>query len=117
MDDQPFNPFYIGPHPSQACAATETPARECSPDSVKVSEKSAESGKLDNGERAPCEEKPAPEAASAAEGKPATEGKSTPLPEETGTSKPADSPVQAIVATVEITMSPCPTYPCNKGGK
>lgn len=31
-DELPFNPFYIGPHPSQACAATATPPRQCCPD-------------------------------------------------------------------------------------
>ncbi|XP_017076949.1 uncharacterized protein LOC108111851 [Drosophila eugracilis] len=30
-DDQPFNPFYIGPHPSKACAIPEIPGRQCSP--------------------------------------------------------------------------------------
>ncbi|XP_020808912.1 uncharacterized protein LOC110184653 [Drosophila serrata] len=31
-DDVPFNPFYIGPHPSKACAAPEVPGQQCSPD-------------------------------------------------------------------------------------
>ncbi|KAH8305850.1 uncharacterized protein [Drosophila kikkawai] len=31
-DDTPFNPFYIGPHPSDACAIPEVPGRQCSPD-------------------------------------------------------------------------------------
>ncbi|KAH8328718.1 hypothetical protein KR074_011972 [Drosophila pseudoananassae] len=30
-DDKPFNPFYIGPHPSKACAIPEIPGRQCSP--------------------------------------------------------------------------------------
>ncbi|KAH8239526.1 hypothetical protein KR032_005141 [Drosophila birchii] len=31
-EDVPFNPFYIGPHPSKACAAPEPPVQQCSPD-------------------------------------------------------------------------------------
>ncbi|XP_064537047.1 uncharacterized protein LOC135427457 [Drosophila montana] len=31
-DDKLFNPFYIGPHPSKACAVPEIPPRQCSPD-------------------------------------------------------------------------------------
>ncbi|EDV46075.1 uncharacterized protein LOC6551422 [Drosophila erecta] len=30
-DDKPFNPFYIGPHPSKACAIPEIPGQQCSP--------------------------------------------------------------------------------------
>ncbi|KAH8273261.1 hypothetical protein KR018_000690 [Drosophila ironensis] len=30
-DDTPFNPFYIGPHPSKACAIPEIPGKQCSP--------------------------------------------------------------------------------------
>ncbi|XP_017045787.1 collagen alpha-2(I) chain [Drosophila ficusphila] len=30
-DDVPFNPFYIGPHPSKACAVAEAPGQQCSP--------------------------------------------------------------------------------------
>ncbi|XP_016961708.1 uncharacterized protein LOC108032395 [Drosophila biarmipes] len=30
-DDKPFNPFYIGPHPSKACAIPEIPGKQCSP--------------------------------------------------------------------------------------
>jgi len=30
-DDKPFNPFYIGPHPSRACAIPEIPGQQCSP--------------------------------------------------------------------------------------
>ncbi|EDV99771.1 uncharacterized protein LOC6564939 [Drosophila grimshawi] len=33
-DDTPFNPFYIGPNPSKACANEEVPPRECSPDCI-----------------------------------------------------------------------------------
>lgn len=33
-EDKPFNPFYIGPHPSKACALPETLPRECSPDCI-----------------------------------------------------------------------------------
>ncbi|EDW78585.2 uncharacterized protein Dwil_GK16109 [Drosophila willistoni] len=29
--DKPFNPFYIGPHPSKACATAEPPGQKCSP--------------------------------------------------------------------------------------
>ncbi|KAH8293401.1 hypothetical protein KR054_000066, partial [Drosophila jambulina] len=31
-EDIPFNPFYIGPHPSKACAVPEPPVQQCSPD-------------------------------------------------------------------------------------
>ncbi|XP_034661206.1 uncharacterized protein LOC117896808, partial [Drosophila subobscura] len=30
-DDRPFNPFYIGPHPSRACAIPEIPGQQCNP--------------------------------------------------------------------------------------
>ncbi|XP_034471850.1 uncharacterized protein LOC117779686 [Drosophila innubila] len=48
-DDKPFNPFYIGPHPSMACAVTETPPRQCSPD---CPEKDGEGGKAESLENA-----------------------------------------------------------------
>ncbi|KAH8421295.1 hypothetical protein KR009_000366, partial [Drosophila setifemur] len=30
-DDKPFNPFYIGPHPSKACAIPEQQGQQCLP--------------------------------------------------------------------------------------
>ncbi|BFG01254.1 uncharacterized protein DMAD_01048 [Drosophila madeirensis] len=30
-DDRPFNPFYIGPHPSRACAIPEIPGKQWNP--------------------------------------------------------------------------------------
>ncbi|KAH8257243.1 hypothetical protein KR038_005991, partial [Drosophila bunnanda] len=43
-DDVPFNPFYIGPHPSKACAAPEVPGQQCSPDCQDGQENSANQG-------------------------------------------------------------------------
>ncbi|KAL7745565.1 hypothetical protein ACLKA6_009790 [Drosophila palustris] len=43
-DDRPFNPFYIGPHPSMACAVTETPPRQCSPDCAGKEDAASSSG-------------------------------------------------------------------------
>ncbi|XP_017145948.1 uncharacterized protein LOC108158224 [Drosophila miranda] len=33
-EDKPFNPFYIGPHPSKACAIPEIEGQQCSPNCV-----------------------------------------------------------------------------------
>ncbi|XP_022214034.1 uncharacterized protein LOC111068682 [Drosophila obscura] len=42
MEDKPFNPFYIGPHPSKACAIPEVPGQQCNPACVEKSQASGQ---------------------------------------------------------------------------
>ncbi|XP_062139286.1 uncharacterized protein LOC133847956 [Drosophila sulfurigaster albostrigata] len=65
-DDKPFNPFYIGPHPSMACAPTETSTANQCTDTAKEEKQDAQStaataATAANGEVKPCDSEPCKE--------------------------------------------------------
>ncbi|EDW07447.1 uncharacterized protein Dmoj_GI14865 [Drosophila mojavensis] len=87
-EDMPFNPFYVGPHPSQACTRTEPAVenvRQCSPISTDT--------------KCPAVSAPGPQSNSSQAAVSQTSKGKTPA-------TPAAAPAAPAAA-------PCGPYPCN----
>ncbi|XP_034135972.1 uncharacterized protein LOC117588649 [Drosophila guanche] len=126
-DDRPFNPFYIGPHPSRACAIPEIPGQQCNP--ACGSAPSAEAPNVSSSDQLaahPTAQEAAAAAAAEAEAAAATVSIGTAAPGQslsataaapilvTGGAKPVAVLVARTLLVQPGTSDPanCQTYPC-----